>query len=161
MPPLCLVATTNRTPLQAGIGHGVEEDAWRLTVVGPHGTRELALADLMGRPQVTAELPVACVEGGSAGACWSGVRVAEVVGLVGGRDADVRVGSGRVGSGERSGVHRVTTLPARYAAHPDTLCVADQRCSLVRRPRLPRPRHRADRTGVLQTEWVRRLEVTA
>ena len=49
-------------------------EAWSLAL---SGTTSLALSrsDLLAMPQHTADLPIACVEGWSAGAQWTGVRV--------------------------------------------------------------------------------------
>ena len=147
----------NRTALQAGIGPSTDEASWRVALSGPGGSRSLGLAELRAMPQVTADLPISCVEGWSAGATWSGVRVRDLLALVGGSGSDLRVDSA-----ERSGGYRQTVLPAAYAAHPDTLLALQlngARLSLDHGfpARLIAP----NRAGVLQTKWVERLEVIA
>ena len=127
----------NRTALQAGIGPSTDEGSWRVALSGPGGTRSLGLAELLAMPQVTADLPIACVEGWSAGATWSGVRMRDLLALVGGSGADVRVDSA-----ERSGGYRQTVLPAAYAAHPDTLVALQMNGAALGRPRLPCSPHR-------------------
>ena len=74
----------NRTANAAGIAPGVSEDRWKLNVTGPSGTRSLSYADLLALPQVAVDLPITCVEGRSADARWSGIRVRDLSALVGG-----------------------------------------------------------------------------
>ena len=146
----------NRTPEQAGVSM-VAEDAWRITVTGPTGSRDLGLAELTALPQTTVVLPIACVEGWSASTSWSGVRVRDVMALVGAGGHDVTVESA-----ERSGSYRVTSLPASYATHPDSLLalrIGGQRLPLAHG--YPARVIAPNRPGVLQTKWVRRLGVTA
>lgn len=146
----------NRTAAAAGVGGSVDEAAWRIELVGPGGGRQLGWDELRAMPQTQVELPVACVEGWSVTARWSGVRMRDLVGLAGGGEGAFV----RVESAERHGVYRRTSLPAAHAAHPDTLLALT-----VNGHRLT-PDHgfpariiAPDRPGVLQTKWVRRLEV--
>ncbi len=61
-------------------------------VVGHAGEeRSLSRADLAGLDQVTVTLPIACVEGWSASGVWTGVRVRDLLALVGGQERDVTV----------------------------------------------------------------------
>lgn len=146
----------NRTPAQAGVSEQAEAD-WRLRLVGPGGTREVGAAELAVLPQRTVVLPIACVEGWSATASWSGVRVRDLLTLVGGSGRDLSVTST-----ERSGPNRVTHLPAAFADHDDTLVAL--RVNGTRLPlehghpaRLIAP----NRPGVLQTKWLGTIEVTS
>ena len=146
----------NRTPAQAGVT-APGESAWRLRLVGPAGTREVGASDLAALPARTVVLPIACVEGWSATATWSGVRVRDLLALVGGTGHDLVVTSS-----ERSGPNRVSHLPAAFADHEDTLVAL--RIGGVRLPlehgfpaRLIAP----DRPGVLQTKWLASLEVVS
>lgn len=147
----------NRTANAAGIAAVVSEGAWRLSVTGPSGSKTLSYADLLALPRVVVDLPIACVEGWSAGATWGGVRVRDLVRLVGGGDESF-VG---VESAERSGSYRRTTLPTAYAQHPDTLLALT-----INGQRLPRDHGfpariiAPNRPGVLQTKWVRALTVS-
>ena len=75
----------NRTADAAGIPEAVSEDGWWLRVTGPSGSQNLSYADLLALPQVAVDLPITCVEGWSADARWSGVRVRDLARLVGGR----------------------------------------------------------------------------
>ncbi len=143
----------NRTARAAGIT-AVGPD-WRLTVTGPR-PYELSLAALRALPQHEVELPLACVEGWSVAARWTGVRVRDLL-RAAGADPAARV---RVVSLERSGAYRVTEMGATYAADPLTLLALrlnGQELSLDHGhpARLIAP----NRPGVLQTKWVTRLEV--
>ncbi|MBP2472778.1 hypothetical protein JOF53_001650 [Crossiella equi] len=144
----------NRTATAAGVSR--VDAAWRLSVRGPGGTRRLSLAELTGLPQVTADLPIACVEGWSQTATWTGVRVADLVASVGA----VPDSSVRVESLEQGGLYRVTTLPPGHAHDPLTLLALRLNgeelgldhgypCRIIA----------PSRPGVLQTKWVASLEV--
>lgn len=146
----------NRTAAQAGVEQSAVDPAWVLRLVGPAGQQGLDLQALQGLDQREAELTITCVEGWSASALWSGVPVAQLVSRAGGR----RGSSVRVTSLEPRGAYRVTTLPASYAAHPDTLLalrLGGQDLDLDHGypARIIAP----NRPGVLQTKWVTSLEV--
>jgi hypothetical protein len=145
----------NRTARDAGVRPSAADESWRLTVAGPR-TLSLGLADLAALPQYEARLPIACVEGWSATALWSGVRLRDVLDLAG-----VAPGAHvRVVSLERSGLYGesrvgpsaardpLTLLAMRLAGEPLTL---DHGYPL----RLIAP----DRPGVLQTKWLARIEM--
>jgi DMSO/TMAO reductase YedYZ molybdopterin-dependent catalytic subunit len=71
----------NKTAAMAGIGP--VDDSWRLELNGAV-SRSLSREELLGLPQYTARLPIACVEGWSTGVqSWTGVRLAELAELVG------------------------------------------------------------------------------
>ncbi len=118
----------------------------------------LTRADLEAMEQTTAELPIACVEGWSASGEWRGVRVRDLLALVdAAEDADVEVTSL-----QKQGAFRQTTLPANFAQDPLTLLALELNgeglsidhghpCRLIA----------PNRPGVLQTKWVKRMEVLA
>jgi hypothetical protein len=147
----------NHTATYRGVVAAATSAAYRLTVA--YGDREtrLSLADLRAMPQTTASLPIACVEGWSAGATWTGVPVRDLLALVGAPgDSEVSVLSLQQAGGERA-----STLAGNFSDHPHTLLALDlegQPLSLDHGfpCRLIAP----DRPGVLQTKWVARLEVT-
>src|SRR4029078_12187079 len=107
-------------------------------------------------PQTPPSLPIACVEGWSAGATWSGVPVRALLDLVGApAGSEVLVESLQEHGGERG-----STLAGNFSDHPHTLLAL----TLDGEPlsldhafpcRLIAP----DRPGVLQTKWVGRLQV--
>lgn len=70
----------NRTAAQAGTTTAPAD--WQLRVDGPRPLR-FSLAELSQLPQFSADLPIACVEGWSAGARWTGVRVRDLLDLAG------------------------------------------------------------------------------
>jgi hypothetical protein len=148
----------NKTARAAGVTVTALADDFVLRVASPRGSRQLSRSDLERLPQHTAVLPIACVEGWSAVAEWRGVRVRDLVALVGGSpEASVEVVSL-----QESGPFRRTELPAAFVAHEDTLLAL----RLDGEPlsldhgfpcRLIAP----NRPGVLQTKWVSALEVRA
>ena len=76
----------NKSAVSAGIVDAATDPAYRLELTGPAGTRALTLAELSAMPQHTVDLPITCVEGWSADATWTGVRVRDLVALAGGGD---------------------------------------------------------------------------
>ncbi|SDS37817.1 Oxidoreductase molybdopterin binding domain-containing protein [Nocardioides scoriae] len=148
----------NRSAQAAGVTTTARAEDYRLTVAGPGGEVELTRAELEAMEQRTHDLPIACVEGWSAGATWTGVRLGDLLDLVDApADAVVRVRSlqtrGSFGSSE---------LPPSFARHPHTLLALrlhGEELSLDHGYpcRLIAP----NRPGVMQTKWVTRVEVVA
>ncbi|MFD9163935.1 molybdopterin-dependent oxidoreductase [Streptomyces sp. NPDC059558] len=144
----------NRTAAAARVTAASLAD-WRLTVAGPR-PYSLTAAELRALPQYEVTLPIACVEGWSKSARWTGVRV---------RDLLERAGAGpgascRVVSLEAMGAYRVMEMGRRYAQDPLTLLalrIDGEVLSLDHGypARIIAP----NRPGVLQTKWVGRLEV--
>ena len=146
----------NRTALAAGVTAGLTGAAWRLELNGPTGTRSLSHADLAAMSQHRVELPIACVEGWSAQASWTGVRIRDLMRSVGGDDRRAV----RVESLERSGGYRVTTLPAAFAADPRTLLATGLKGEALHLDHgYPARLIAPNRPGVLQTKWIHRLTV--
>jgi DMSO/TMAO reductase YedYZ molybdopterin-dependent catalytic subunit len=146
----------NRTAAAAGVGRVADEE-YRLVVAGPRPFT-LTLDELRALPQHEAELPIACVEGWSKSACWSGVRVADLLERAG-APAHARV---RVVSLQLKGGYRVSELGHEHARDPLTLLALRLNGEELDPDhgypvRLIAP----DRPGVLQTKWVGRLEVAA
>ncbi len=147
----------NKSAAAAGVERSALDPAYRLRiVVGGTEVAAFTLDDLRALPQRTEQLPIACVEGWSAGASWGGVRISDVLVAAGVRD-DRDVG---VVSLQEAGPYRRTTLPANFAADDRTLLALD----LAGEPldldhgypcRLIAP----NRPGVLQTKWVASMEV--
>ncbi|GAA0805200.1 molybdopterin-dependent oxidoreductase [Spirilliplanes yamanashiensis] len=144
----------NRTAAQAGVRAGPDH---RLVVAGPGGSVTLGLADLAGLPQHTVRLPIACVEGWSATADWTGVRLRDLVALVGADPATATVDAESL---QARGRYRASTVPPQHVGDPLTL-VALRVNGGVLHPdhgypaRLIAP----NRPGVLQTKWLARLTV--
>jgi hypothetical protein len=147
----------NHSATYRGVVAAATRASYRLSVVYGDQEVRLSLADLRAMPQTTASLPIACVEGWSAGATWSGVPVRDRLDRVGAPAGSVVL----VESLQRSGGERVSTLAGNFSNHPHTLLALDlegQPLSLDHGfpCRLIAP----DRPGVLQTKWVSRLQVT-
>jgi DMSO/TMAO reductase YedYZ molybdopterin-dependent catalytic subunit len=90
---------------------------YRVTLAG--GTTEMALTrdELLGLPQHTARVPIACVEGWSTTQEWTGVRLsalAELAGVPAAAGAFVR-------SLQPAGVLSKASLSGDVVAHPDAL----------------------------------------
>ncbi|WP_017237524.1 molybdopterin-dependent oxidoreductase [Streptomyces sp. SS] len=144
----------NRTAAAAG----VTEDGlrgWYLEVLGPAPFR-LTLDELRALPQAGARLPIACVEGWSVDARWSGVRIRDLMARAG-----ALPGSGlRVVSLEVRGAYRVMEMGREYAQDPLTLLALRLNGEVLSADHGHPARIIApNRPGVLQTKWVTRLEV--
>ena len=134
------------------------DPAYRLEVAYGGRVVSLTRADLSAMTQRTSGLPIACVEGWSAHGQWTGVRLRDLLDLVGAPTGS----SVTVSSLQERGPFRVTHLPSQFADDPLTLLAL----GLAGEPlsvdhgypcRLIAP----DRPGVLQTKWVSRLEVSS
>ncbi|MGW2624336.1 molybdopterin-dependent oxidoreductase [Micromonospora taraxaci] len=143
----------NRT---AAAAHITVPPEWRLEIVWTGGRDAFSLAELAALPQRTANLPIACVEGWSASADWTGVPVVDLLRLVG-APTDRAV---RISSLETDGLYATSTLPATHVGDPLTLLALringeelspdhGHPCRLIA----------PSRPGVLQTKWLARLVV--
>lgn len=146
----------NKSAVAANVVAAASDPNYQLTIKAGSQMKELSRADLEAMPQVSVTLPIACVEGWSASGVWTGVRVADLLRPVsGGTSADVLVTSLQT-----HGSYIQTLLPANYVADPDTVLAlmlngADLNLDHGFPCRLIAP----NRPGVLQTKWVRELEV--
>jgi DMSO/TMAO reductase YedYZ molybdopterin-dependent catalytic subunit len=107
----------NKTAVAAGIDPRSTGVQWRLTLRGGASAVALDCAALLGMPQHSARLPIACVEGWSTTQTWSGVRLgdlARIAGVAAPRTA-------RVVSLQRGGAFGQAMLQANQIAHPDAL----------------------------------------
>jgi hypothetical protein len=132
-------------------------DDYRLVVSGPGGRHAFSLADLAGLPQHTVALPISCVEGWSAGARWTGIRVADLLDLVGWDGRRVRLDSM-----EQGGAYRSSILDPGPARDPLTLLALRLNGETLHPDhgyplRLIAP----NRPGVLQTKWVNAVTVVS
>ena len=145
----------NKTAAGAGVRDAIAEPGYRLTLTGPAGTLRFSQAELAALPQHTVVLPISCVEGWSATATWTGVRLRDLVSLVG---VDPGNAEAYVESLEAGGRYRATTVPPPHTRDPFTL-IALRLGGEVLHPdhgypaRLIAP----NRPGVLQTKWVARI----
>jgi hypothetical protein len=148
----------NRSAEAAGVTTTAKDPGFQLTLA--HGDREVTLsrADLQSMKQRTHSLPIACVEGWSAAATWTGVRLSELLDLVDApEDAPVRVTSLQT-----RGAFGVTEIPAKFAQDGLTLLALQLNGSdLTIDHGFPCRLIAPNRPGVFQTKWVTRIEVLA
>ncbi|MGI9155092.1 MAG: molybdopterin-dependent oxidoreductase [Marmoricola sp.] len=107
----------NKTAQAARVDPAATGSGWRLTLTG--GSRQVVLdrAGLLGMPQHTAVLPIACVEGWSTTQTWTGVRLRDLA-----RAAGVETPtSAHVTSLGRSGSFNQASLQANQVLDPDAL----------------------------------------
>lgn len=147
----------NRGAANAGVVDLAESPSYRLEV-GGRVARPLSLGldELRALPAHDATLPIACVEGWSFSARWSGVRVRDLLAMAG-AEPDRTI---LIESLEPRGAYRTSTLNAGQAADRDTLLALrldgdDLALDHGYPCRLIAP----NRPGVLQTKWVNRVVV--
>lgn len=140
----------NKSAASAGVEDTATDPAYRLILAGPRSS-ELTLAVLRSLPQHTVTLPITCVEGWSATAEWTGVRMADLLDMMGlPQDAEVDVESLQEG-----GLYRASVLGPPHSRDPLTLLALrlngeDLHIDHGYPARLIAP----NRPGVLQTKWV-------
>jgi hypothetical protein len=144
----------NRTAAEAKVNRTALDPAWRLTIHGPERSVVLSLDDLRAMTQTDAGLPISCVEGWSTQAQWRGVPVRDLADLVGARSREWLVRSFATGS------YSSTILQREFAEDPLTLVALELNGQVLHvdhgyPARLISPA----RPGVLQTKWLRSLEV--
>ena len=113
-------------------------------------------AQLLALPAHGARLPIACVEGWSYSAGWSGVRIRDLLDMAG-AEPDRTI---LVESLEPNGAYRTSTLNPGQAADRDTLLATHLDGEVLAIDhgfpcRLIAP----NRPGVLQTKWVSKVTV--
>ncbi len=130
--------------------------SYRLKVSNGDIVEYLTRADLLAYPQAQRTLPIACVEGWSVSADWSGVPVRDLLRLVRSVD-DVDI---VVRSLQEGGSYSVMEMPANFVRDSDTLLALKLNgedlsidhgfpCRIIA----------PARPGVLQTKWVASIEV--
>ena len=142
----------NNTAQSAGVIQKARSADYRLTVDGP-SLYELSLAELEALPTTHRVLPIACVEGWSRTAHWDGPTLLELVERAGGSDSSaITVVSLQKGGYDRSSLTGSQLRGALLATH-----LNGERLSVDHGypARLIAP----DRSGVLQTKWITRIEV--
>lgn len=146
----------NQTAAAAAVEQLASDPGWRLQLRGGGESMALSRDDLLGLPQREVSLPIACVEGWSVGAHWSGVRVADLLDLVG-ADPDKHL---QVRSLQPAGAYTVVEMGPEFARHPSTLlALALNGQTLNLDHGFPARIMAPNRPGVLQTKWVGSIEV--
>jgi len=139
----------------AGVTSTALAPSYALEVVHGGRTERLTLDQLKGMTQRTETLPIACVEGWSASAAWTGVRLRDLLDLV-----EAPAGSTvAVSSLQKAGAFRRSEVRGNLADDPKTLIALQLNGSALSIDhgypcRLIAP----NRPGVLQTKWVTRIE---
>ena len=147
----------NRGAANAGVVDLANSPAYRLEISGRVARPvSLTLDQLRAMPAHDTVLPIACVEGWSFSAPWSGVRVRDLLTMAGAEPERTIL----LESLEPQGVYRTSTLNAGQAADRDTLLAThlDGEPLAVDHGfpcRLIAP----NRPGVLQTKWVTKVVV--
>ena len=102
----------NKSAYAAQVTAKALDPSYRLEVSNRGTVRHLTRADLLALPQAERTLPIACVEGWSASAEWSGVQLRDLLSIVGsGDDVDIVVRSLQEG-----GSYSVMDMPANFVA---------------------------------------------
>jgi DMSO/TMAO reductase YedYZ molybdopterin-dependent catalytic subunit len=145
----------NRTAAGAGVIPDAQSPDWRLEVTTPSGGRSFSLAELNALPQTTAELPIACVEGWSQSATWTGVSFPELL-RASGAQPGAQV---TVTSLEKVGLYATSVLPGEHTADDITLLALKLNGEVLDLDHgFPCRVIAPNRPGVLQTKWVTKLE---
>jgi DMSO/TMAO reductase YedYZ molybdopterin-dependent catalytic subunit len=147
----------NMSALAAQVTKAAVDPGYRLRVTGPAGTRLLSVADLDALPQHTVSLPITCVEGWSADAIWTGIRIADLLALVGVPDGNAQV---LVESLQQHSSYATSVLAPPHARDPLTLLARQLHGQpLALDHGYPARLIAPNRPGVLQTKWVAALTV--
>lgn len=146
----------NKTARSAGVLDAARSSDWRLNLRGPGREVALSRSSLDRLPQASARLPIACVEGWSTWAEWTGVRMRDLVALVGGAtEATVRITSLQA-----QGAYRVTTMGSEFVQDPTTLVALRVNGETLDIDHgFPARVIAPGRPGVLQTKWLSSIEV--
>ena len=148
----------NRTARAAGAAKAASDPGFTLEVTVGGSTRTFTRDELAALPQRTHRLPIACVEGWSKSALWTGVSIRDLIELAGG-DPDSTV---KVRSMQTIGAFRTSELPADFVRdHRTLLALKLNGETLSLDHGYPCRIIAPNRPGVLQTKWVRQLEVQA
>lgn len=148
----------NRTAAQAGVTETAVAPGWSLELVTPAGSRAFTLDELRRMPQADVVLPIACVEGWSQSAAWRGVRLVDLLAEVGAEPTSPLVFT----SLQARGSFARTEMPPEYARDPLTLIALELNGSTLHLDHgFPARVIAPGRPGVMQTKWLRSIEVTA
>lgn len=146
----------NKSAVAAGVVDTARRTDYRLEVRYGDSAVRLSRDELLDLPQHTERLPIACVEGWSASGDWTGVRIRDLLDLVGAPDDQDVV----VTSLQERGPFRATTLQANFARDRRTLLALGLNGEPLDLDHgYPARVIAPNRPGVLQTKWVARLEV--
>jgi Oxidoreductase molybdopterin binding domain len=143
----------NRTADQAKVRDRATNPVWQLQVIGPR-PYALSLADVEGMARHEAGFPISCVEGWSVGAQWRGLRLLDVV-LRAGGDSGSRI---KVTSLEPRGSYNYSFVDGPQVSHA-LLATHLNGHRLDVDHGYPLRLIAPDRAGVLNTKWLKTVEV--
>ena len=148
----------NRTAAGAGADKTALDPSWVLEVVVGGTSMSLTRDQLLAMPQRTHRLPIACVEGWSRSADWTGVPIQDLIALAGGRRGTDVV----VKSLQTKGAFGSSLIVGNVVEDPRTMLALELNGETLDidhgyPARLIAP----NRPGVFQTKWVTTLEVEA
>jgi DMSO/TMAO reductase YedYZ molybdopterin-dependent catalytic subunit len=146
----------NRTSEDAKVAALATSGGWSLAVTYKGTATAFNLAELRALPQHQEELPIACVEGWSQTAHWRGVRIRDLIGVVGAPPDSAL----RVTSLEPDGPYRLMSMPAEYVQDERTLVALELNGAVLDLEHgYPARIIAPGRPGVLQTKWLQHVEV--
>lgn len=146
----------NRTAAAIGLSDADVGEAYRLMLTGAR-TVTLTREQVLALPQHSVVLPIACVEGWSAAASWTGVRLADLAQLAG----ISRPALARVESIERVGSFRHADLSGAQVSDPRSLlALRANGADLSRDHGYPARTIIPNVPGVHNTKWVSRITFT-
>jgi len=147
----------NRGAANAGVIDLAQSPSYRLEVSGRVARPlSLDLKDLRALPMHDTVLPIACVEGWSYSAPWSGVRIRDLLEMAG-AEPDRTI---LIESLEPRGAYRTSTLNPGQAGDRDTLLALSlDGETLALDHGFPCRLIAPNRPGVLQTKWVSKVVV--
>jgi DMSO/TMAO reductase YedYZ molybdopterin-dependent catalytic subunit len=147
------VLPVNRTAAVIGLTDADVGPAYRLVLVGRRSV-SLTREQVAALPQRSAELAIACVEGWSAAALWSGVRLTDLARLTGVRDP----AGALVESIERTGSFRQASLSGAQVTDPRSLlALRVNGADLSRDHGYPARAIVPAAPGVHNTKWVNKI----
>ncbi|WP_166973760.1 molybdopterin-dependent oxidoreductase [Brevibacterium atlanticum] len=146
----------NRTAAAADVLTTAVDPAWTLTVRDGATVHGFSRADLQEMEQTTATIPIACVEGWSTSARWTGVRIRDLLARVG-LDSHSRL---RITSLQTRGGYAVSEMGPEFTSDDLTLIALELNGEVLDLDHgYPARIIAPGRPGVLQTKWIRTIEV--
>jgi DMSO/TMAO reductase YedYZ molybdopterin-dependent catalytic subunit len=147
------VYPVNQTAAEAAVTDADVGATYRLVLEGTR-TVQLTREQVLALPQRTAVLPIACVEGWSYAAAWTGIRLTDLAQLAG----ITRPGTALVESLEKSGSFRKASLSAAQVNDPQSmLALRLNGADLSRDHGYPARTIVPAAPGVHNTKWVKKI----
>lgn len=151
----------NKSAQQAGVSIAALDPNYRLILRSAgQEVASMTLAQLRRMPQRSAVLPIACVEGWSTSASWSGVAVRDLLqALPPGATTRDDLNEVLVDSLQEGGLYSKSRMGRQTALDPDTLIALDLNGEPLHIDHgFPARLIAPNRPGVLQTKWCSSLD---